>query len=762
MAQILKCPTRDELVRLNDDELPGDLSESLFDHIESCERCSSIYGELDDPPDNIGSRFAHVSPEDLEKAREDIEADVLRESLFPKLSGLMRQRELQPALHPPCDVRDYRVLRRIGFGGMGEVYEAKHVLSGRHDAIKVIRRFRQDTPAAEERFLKEIRTVAQLNHPNIVITYSPWREQDGNLYLAQELLKGKSLQELGDRGKFGGPKEIIDAMIGTCRGLEHAHTKKILHRDIKPANVMRLEDGTIKVIDFGLASAAESGESAILVGAGTVGYMSPEQAHGTEPLDDRSDIYSAGRMLKYLLAKTPIASSSKRQIRAARKLEALADWMTHKSPGKRPRNITVVISRLEKIRRALLRSRVKTALQAAAILAVVALGISVIAANYGDNTGGIADRSVVQDEVSRQLDARKQQANEALAKEWKIEGPRLERAGAELRSKVESNIEGFLSGLPDHGISNDLASILSQLPGMVTSTVPQPPTYDQGTGELVYTVRLAPNEAAYRASLSRLRQALDSIAVGKPEETTVRPTLLRSGVSEVVPSVYSITQLESDPRTAGTQGIVSLLIDWNSAQTFQVWRHYVVDFGSIDVTGTGLQFIKPTRQHWLQIVAARGDDDFGKVMAFPLMTRTIETQFLDDSGAKVDVDSWEWIGRNYVDVELFQDTLSNGLPADQSLSGVPNVLVSPVYQHLQRPDEPVLINGWTHGRPGGTTNNFRVTIAPFSMVQSTFAGTTKALVFSPASMKTRRIRFDSEFVRKIATVKVSTRTKTAK
>jgi len=207
---------------------------------------------------------------------------------------------------------------------------------------------------------------------------------------------------------------------------------------------------------------------------------------------------------------------------------------------------------------------------------------------------------------------------------------------------------------------------------------------------------------------------------------------------------------------------VSLLIDWNSAQTFQVWRHYVVDFGSIDVTGAGLQSIKPTRQHWLQTIAARGDDDFGKVMAFPLMSRTIETQFLDDSGAKVDVDSWEWLGRNYVDVGLSQNTLSNGLPADRSLSGVPNVLVSPVYQHLQRPDEPVLVNEWTFGTPENETNNFRVTIAPFSMVQSSFAGTTKALVFAPASMKTRRIRFDSELVRKIATVKVSTRTKTSK
>lgn len=763
MAQILKCPTRDELVRLNNDELPGDLSESIFDHIESCDRCSSTYGELDEPPDKFGSSFAHITPEDLEKAREDIEADALREtatSLFQKLSGLLRDRERRPALRPPCDVRDYRVLKRIGFGGMGEVYEAKHVLSDRHDAIKVIRRFRQDTPEAEERFLSEIRTVVQLNHPNIVITYGPWREQDGNLYLAQELLKGKSLQELVNLDEFGGPKEIIDAMIGTCRGLEHAHDKKILHRDIKPANVMRLEDGTIKVIDFGLASVADSGESAILVGAGTVGYMSPEQEHGTGLVDHRSDIYSAGHMLEYLLAKTPIDPASKRQIHAVKKLNKLAEWMSQNAPERRPKNITVVISRLEKIRRALLRSRVKTALTASAILAAVALGIWGFVANYGDNAGWMVNRSIVQDEVARQLNTRQQQANELLAKEWNNEvAPRLERETSELRSNMESTLEGLRSGQPDQVPANDLASILQQLSGMVTATVPQPPTYDQGAGELVYSVRLAPDEAAYRATLPRLKQTLDSIAIGDPKEVTVRPTSLISDKSEDALPVYSIPQIESDPRTTGTQGIVSLLIDWNSAQTFQVWRHYIVDFGAINVKGTGWQFIKPTNQHWLQTVAARGDDDFGKLMAFPLMSRTIETQFLNDSGAKVDIDSWEWLGRNYLDVGFTKNTLSNGILTDRTLNGVPNLLVSPIHRHLRSPDEPVLLTGWTQGTKSDM-NNFHVTIAPFSMVQSTFAGTTRALIFSPASVQKRRIRMNSELWKKIATVKVSTRTAT--
>ena len=148
-------------------------------------------------------------------------------------------------------------------------------------------------------------------------------------------------------------------------------------------------------------------------------------------------------------------------------------------------------------------------------------------------------------------------------------------------------------------------------------------------------------------------------------------------------------------------------------------------------------------------------------MAFPLMTRTIETQFLDESGDKVDIDSWDWLGRNYVDVGLPQNTLSNGIPADRTLSGVPNLLVSPIHRHLGRPDEPVLVAGWTQG-PQSETNNFHVTIAPFSMVQSTFAGTTRALVFSSVSVQTRKIRLDSELWQKIATVKVSTRTAAAK
>ncbi len=765
MAEVLKCPTRDELVRLSNDELPSDRSESLFDHVESCERCSSMYSELAESSDAVANRFAGITPDDLERARDGIEADALREtgaSLFPKLTGLMRARESQPALNPPCDLGEYKVLKRIGFGGMGEVYEAHDPLLGRHLAIKVIRRFRQDDPEAVEHFRSEVMTAGQLNHPNLVAAYRAWSEQDGNLYLAQEFLEGESLQDLIIRGDFGGPKEIIDAMIGTCRGLEQLHTIDFVHRDIKPANVMRLHDGTIKVIDFGLAMAADSAKSAARVDAGTVGYMSPEQAHGTGPIDHRSDIYSAGRMLKYLLAKTQNLSTSKRQIRALEKLKALAEWMTRKSPRARPKNISIVISQLEKIQRPLLRSKIKPLLYAAAFLVVVAFGVSVFLANNRDRANGIAAQSAVQDEVTRQFEARRQLADDALAKEWNTEiAPRLERETAELRSNVKATLKAIRFDPPDQGVSNELGSLFSPLPNMVVATVPQPPTYDQGTDELVYTVRLAPNEAAYRASLPRLRQTLESLAVGDPEETTVRPTLLRPENSEDIPAVYSIPQIESDPRTAGTQGIVSLLIDWNSAQTFQVWRHYVVDFGAVEVQGTGWQFIKPKSQHWLQIVAAQANDE-GRPMAFPLLSRRVETQFVDNSGGKVDLDAWEWFADNYVNWQLPQSFQRGGLPADRNFNGVPNLLVSPVYQHLPLPDEPVLVNGWTFGTPQNKTNNFRVTIAPLCMMQSTFADSTKALVFSPASIKTRRIRFDSKLSRDIATVKVSTRTTKAK
>ncbi|HBJ34180.1 MAG TPA: hypothetical protein DDZ51_05330 [Planctomycetaceae bacterium] len=142
-------------------------------------------------------------------------------------------------------------------------------------------------------------------------------------------------------------------MLGTCRALQQLHVKKFVHRDVKPGNIMRLTDGTIKLIDYGLAIAVEAGKSAARMGAGTVGYMSPEQAHGTSPIDHRSDIYSAGRVLKYLLSKLPADAQAALASGLADKLYELADRLTQKKPEDRPQNAYSVIVQLEQIQQSL-------------------------------------------------------------------------------------------------------------------------------------------------------------------------------------------------------------------------------------------------------------------------------------------------------------------------------------------------------------------------------------------------------------------------
>src|SRR5215831_5007583 len=202
----------------------------------------------------------------------------------------------------------YEVLSRLGAGGMGEVYRARHSRLGREVAIKVLPEALSSDPERLRRFEQEARSASALNHPNIVTIFDVGRV-NATSYIALELVVGETLREILNAGR---PplKRVLSIGAQIADGLAKAHTAGIVHRDLKPENVMISEDGFAKILDFGLAKLTEpepaspeasraetfAGKTEPGMVLGTVGYMSPEQATG-RALDFRSDQFSLGAIL---------------------------------------------------------------------------------------------------------------------------------------------------------------------------------------------------------------------------------------------------------------------------------------------------------------------------------------------------------------------------------------------------------------------------------------------------------------------------------
>jgi WD40 repeat protein/serine/threonine protein kinase len=201
----------------------------------------------------------------------------------------------------------YKILARLGAGGMGEVYEATDLRLGRKVALKLLPAFVTSEADQVRRFHEEARAASSLNHPNI-ITIHELGQADSLHFIAMELVQGETLRNQM-RGRMP-IREVLNIAIQVASGLSAAHQAGIIHRDIKPENIMSGNDGSVKVLDFGIAKfrkqqvplansqtgTASAGNTKASAVAGTLGYMSPEQARG-EPLDARSDIFSLGVLL---------------------------------------------------------------------------------------------------------------------------------------------------------------------------------------------------------------------------------------------------------------------------------------------------------------------------------------------------------------------------------------------------------------------------------------------------------------------------------
>ena len=210
----------------------------------------------------------------------------------------------------------YRVLERIGSGGMSSVYLCEHKFMRRRAAVKVLPTSMAEDPAALERFYLEARAVAALDHPNIVRAYDV--DQDDDLhYLVMEYVDGVSIQDLIRKEGPLAPPRAAEFMRQAALGLQHAHdTAGLVHRDIKPGNLIVDKAGTVKILDLGLArffheeneSITQKYDETVL---GTADYLAPEQILDSHGVDIRADIYSLGATLYYCLAgKAPFAEGT--------------------------------------------------------------------------------------------------------------------------------------------------------------------------------------------------------------------------------------------------------------------------------------------------------------------------------------------------------------------------------------------------------------------------------------------------------------------
>jgi serine/threonine protein kinase len=344
-----QCPSEAVLSDFGLGKLDAASAETVSRHIETCATCRQRVANL--PGDSFVGRLqkagaaaqpvkrerTYVPGESLANAASSTDGSSVREDgLLPRPSPTVGEHAKRDGLGSPsppvstptelANHPDYELIQELGQGGMGTVYLAKNRMMDRPEVLKVIGQALLNKPGVRERFLQEIRAVANLDHPNIVAAYSVSRLGD-SLTFAMAYVKGQNLEQVVNAR---GPLPVANAAFyihQVALGLQHAHEKGKVHRDIKPNNLMLAIDGkkhTVKILDFGLAKAmsekdadwagdAGDGEASRIGGGltrigqmlGTPDYVAPEQTLDAHGADTRADIYSLGCTLYFLLSGGP-------------------------------------------------------------------------------------------------------------------------------------------------------------------------------------------------------------------------------------------------------------------------------------------------------------------------------------------------------------------------------------------------------------------------------------------------------------------------
>ncbi|QDU59949.1 Serine/threonine-protein kinase StkP [Planctomycetes bacterium Pan216] len=358
------CPDQDRIISYLHGRLSvAELSE-IENHLDSCELCQTLLGEVDDPNDSILVALRSSAVADEYAGEESYRTGLERaERIGQDWSQDEKPNEDRPR-EPDRDelgsIREYRLLERLGEGAMGQVYRARHERLDKLVALKILRHSTLSNPAAVARFGREMRAVGKLDHPNIVRATDAG-EFEGVHYLVMELVDGLDLSNLCRRVGLLGTPEACEIIRQAANGLQHAHEHGLIHRDIKPPNLILTTQGVVKILDLGLARPSDDekvdGElTAAGQVVGTVNYLAPEQAGFCQHIGARADIYSLGctlfRLLsgrapyddgqlvtpyQYILAhvKDPIPRITEKRRDVPRKLEAILIQMMAKDPKDR-------------------------------------------------------------------------------------------------------------------------------------------------------------------------------------------------------------------------------------------------------------------------------------------------------------------------------------------------------------------------------------------------------------------------------------------
>lgn len=320
------CPQPDHLRSFVSCTVNEQLADQILSHIENCPACEETVAELEASSDTVAERIRKSASQP--SFAHEPECQRLMQFLIQETTG---GRKLGDSVAVPQTLREYRIIRKLGEGGMGTVYLAEHQRLKRQVALKLLPSSRLGNAEAVARFDREMAVLGQLTHPNIVQAFDAG-DHEGQHFLAMEYVDGLTLTELVQQQN---PLRIADAcelIRQAAQGLQYAHENGFVHRDIKPSNLMLAKTGNrsggatanVKVLDLGLARALQgegnpADQKTELTTAGqimgTIDYMAPEQGGDSHQVDIRADICSLGATLyKLLTGESPFAEHAHKPV----------------------------------------------------------------------------------------------------------------------------------------------------------------------------------------------------------------------------------------------------------------------------------------------------------------------------------------------------------------------------------------------------------------------------------------------------------------